>query len=223
MKMKMKNVFLILLTAIIGLTNSSCNSDFQEENYIVKTQKITQEGFNPEEFFYNIEMEPEEFRIKLAELMISFKESVSEYYEEGDSYENFCYKLQYSLNDNDDFTEISEIGHQLLSKTYQYIENNISDDEILENYEGEEMLTWMVFYSETLDTDGSEFFGGSGHININKAAWPCKWYQLRCHVQNIFGESANQVLSATQVIAKEVLPDGWKEAVVTFLELLKKK
>lgn len=127
--------------------------------------------------------------------MISFVNSVEEFYKVGDSYENF----KAALDPSEGLSDITNEGNELLFQAYQYIVSNTDEEDM----SGE---TLILAFNQILlrakdnnidkweDIDFEEgsiwLFGLDENSpflrNALMAKGGCKWYQLGCHLASIW-------------------------------------
>jgi len=123
--------------------------------------------------------------------MNSFTNAIREYYIEGMTYEDLKVAL-------DPFTHLDNItteGDELLLEAYYNIENNISS----ENMNGTKILlvtkaiieheieTYGVVQINDFDFNlGEQWLFGLDKDNYEVEYKNCKWYQLGCHISNIW-------------------------------------
>jgi hypothetical protein len=142
----------------------------------------------------------EDARIAAAKTFISFKNQLSQAFNNSTDYSSFeknvCGKWQNTTE-----------GRNLLNETYNYLRNKTSDEKIVATYDGVAIAKALKFQKDTLEKNpkstGSELFGGPGdgtNGNYNPIArepYPCRWWQLSCHLGQIFGaEAAATIVSS---------------------------
>lgn len=145
----------------------------------------------------------EEVRISLAKSMISFKNSLQSNYDSSRDYKGFKDLIHIP-------TTIPTEGENLLRVAYNYLSKKTSDAEIIKNYSGKEMAA-ACLYIHTNTLKNKDFFEGklfglnyddSSYMIKSTSKGPnpsneiidfnvgCKWYQIRCWANEIFGEEA---------------------------------
>jgi len=130
-------------------------------------------------------------RIAVAKTFLSFKKQLSEAYVNSNDFSSFEKNICGNWNNTIE-------GRNLLNEAYTYFKNKTSDEKIIASYDGIGIAKALKFqqdiYTKNPKSDGSELFGGPGDNTLSyynpssKVAYPCKWYQLRCHLNQIFGE-----------------------------------
>jgi hypothetical protein len=151
----------------------------------------------------------EQVRLDLAEGVVSLVNALKPAYEKGDSFDNFQKKI---IGD----TRSTEEGSNLLKKVFLYVEKGTSSKEILKSDSGSEMGAACLYLNElhkkNPKADGSELFGSTtGDFNPYDAtilgkAGPCKWYQLGCWLNQIFGDEAGGlIMDIVVAIIKDLL------------------
>lgn len=150
----------------------------------------------------------EEARIAAANTFISFKNQLSQAYNNSSDYSSFeknvCGKWQNTAN-----------GKFLLNEAYNCLKNKTNDDNIIKNYNGIGIANALKFQHDALEKNpkstGSELFGGPGDGttgNYNPLArepYPCRWWQLNCHLNQIFGEEIAEVITETAIVIIKTL------------------
>lgn len=139
----------------------------------------------------------EDARLAAAKTFVSFKNQLSQAFNISKDYysfeKNVCGKWQ---NTNE--------GKYLLSEAYNHLKNKTSDDKLISSYDGVGIAKALKFQQDVLsknpNSTGSELFGGpgddtAGEYNPNrKAPYPCRWWQIKCHLGQLFGEEAGALI-----------------------------
>lgn len=146
----------------------------------------------------------EDVKIKLRQGMNLFVESVKPFYKKGMSFEEYKLVLVGKNNKN-----ITVEGNALLKKAYIYISNSTSSEKIIDEDSTIEFVKALSYInksnSEKNSSDREFLLFGSTKGNTfplanntnNKKAYPCRWFQIRCHLVQLFGDStADDILGA---------------------------
>lgn len=144
------------------------------------------------------EMTKEEARVLAAKSFVSFKNQLTDAYKNSTTYSSFEKNVCGSWTNTD-------LGRSLLNEVYNNFKGNISNDKIISTYDGISITKALNFQQELLiknpKSDGSELFGGPGDgskVSYNASgSYPCKWYQIRCHLTQLVGEQfADAIIQA---------------------------
>lgn len=151
------------------------------------------------------EITKEEARQYASEFLISFKNTLESNMKQTDSFDDFVRKTTGVAN----LSAMPSEGMELLEITYNYHIQGISDKEILASYSGVEVAKALKYLQGKSNDAELHLFGmktgemrssGKGGPNADYefvdifnleddlAKKPCRWYQIRCHFHNIFGE-----------------------------------
>ena len=153
----------------------------------------------------------EQVRENLAEGVVSMVNALKPAYQKGDTFYNFQKKVIGSAKN-------TEEGTNLLKKVFAYVEKGTSNEEILKSDSGSEMGAACIYlnelYKNNPKADGSELFGSTtGDFNPYNAtilgkAGPCKWWQLGCWLNEIFGNAGGTAIMTAVVtlIISLILP-----------------
>ncbi|SEQ13778.1 hypothetical protein [Flavobacterium urocaniciphilum] len=139
----------------------------------------------------------EDARITAAKAFISFKNQLSQAFNNTTDFAAFektlCGKWQNTTE-----------GRNLLNDAYNHLKNKSTDNKIIETYDGISFAKALKFQQDALTKNpkstGSELFGGPGDATtgnynpVGREAYPCRWWQLNCHLQQIFGPEAGTAL-----------------------------
>lgn len=124
----------------------------------------------------------------MDEAMVSFVNSLDEYYVSGNSY------LQFKKNIDPDnhLSNLTQEGDLLLNKAYFYLKNETSESDI----EGFEMIKAIHKGIEIqknegaseldLERLGKDIFGLSNDYIISFGKKDCKWFDVFCHASNFW-------------------------------------
>ncbi len=142
--------------------------------------------------------------------MVSFVESVRPFYEEGDSYEQFKLKVLIGSGDVNLRTALPTLppqGEAMLKKAYGYLSSNASSRNIALQDDGKTFAD-AYLYTLKYERDNSKssisgnialFGGNKSQLENNplesQTRKKCKWYQLFCHLGNIFGEEGGSAIT----------------------------
>ena len=135
----------------------------------------------------------EDARLGAAKTFVSFKNQLSQAFNNSKDYSSFeknvCGNWQNTIE-----------GRFLLNEAYNHLKNKTSDDRLITTYDGIGIAKALKLQQELLaknpNSTGSELFGGPGDTSIGnynpvgKAAYPCRWWQINCHLSQLFGEEA---------------------------------
>lgn len=140
----------------------------------------------------------EEIRFVFAKLMTLFTESVSSYYKEGMTQEEFQHNLPgKSLP--------TETGKNLIAAAFQILITKEDKEITLRNYGGAEVAKYIqqINTKEEVITD-AEIFGITDEASQTFAKeGSCKWYQIRCH----FKKLVDWLNAVGYLIIENPLPD----------------
>ena len=139
----------------------------------------------------------EDARLAAAKTFVSFKNQLSQAFNASSDYASFektvCGKWQNTID-----------GRYLLNEAYNHLKNKTSDEKIIESYDGVGIAKALKFQQDALTKNpkstGSELFGGpgdgtTGNYNpVGREPYPCKWWQLNCHLDQIFGPKAGSAI-----------------------------
>lgn len=185
--MKNLKTFYLSLFAISAVLSCSESNDLIEETQLNKNaETITM--FSEQE---------QKFILANANLdMISFVDGISEFYEEGDSYED----LKSKLDPMNALEDMHPAANKLLYKAYTHLSSNELPTK-LNGLELMQVFKIMLLNAEQrgvenlgemdLELESLEIWGSSVQ---NLAKKKCKWWQLGCHVSNAWawlGGSSN--------------------------------
>jgi len=175
---KLKNVATSVALALVMLVSFSVNA-----------QKLSQK-------------EQEQVKAELRNGMASFVEGVKAYYKNGTSYEDFRKSLVGKGE-----TKMTEEGNAMLKKAFNYLSKGTSQQEIAAKDSMIEIAAAAVFISQYNDEHKSSIgdsilFGNptldtlsTNNLAVFNSAYKCRWWQLKCHLQSIFGESGGNTLT----------------------------
>ncbi len=138
----------------------------------------------------------EDVRLILAKGMAEFTVNLKPAYDKTENVEDFKKTITGCW-----YSTMPVEGNDLLDAAYRILEKKLSEDEVLKEYNGKELAT-AVLYLDSLSkkgvrTDGSELFGGTtGDFNpyATLSSAKCRWYQLGCWLNEIFGESVGEAI-----------------------------
>ncbi len=141
----------------------------------------------------------EDARLAAAKTFVLFKNQLSEAFNKSKDYSSF------EKNVCGEWRNTNE-GKYLLNEAFNHLKNKTSDEKIIGTYDGIGLAKAFKFQQDALSknpkSSGSELFGGPGDDTIGKynpmsKGYPCRWWQLKCHLNEIFGdEVGGQILTA---------------------------
>lgn len=139
----------------------------------------------------------EEARLVAAKTFVSFKNQLAEAFNKSNDYASFEKTVCGNWRNTPD-------GKSLLNEAYNHLKNKTSDDKLISTYDGIGIAKALKFQQDALANNpkstGSELFGGpgdgsTGNYNpIGKEPYPCRWWQLSCHFQQIFGDELGETI-----------------------------
>lgn len=138
----------------------------------------------------------EDARLASAKTFVSFKNQLSEAFNKSKDYASF------EKNVCGEWSNTSD-GKFLLSEAYNHLKNKTSDDKLISSYDGIGIAKALKFQQDVLikneKSTGSELFGGpgdetTGNYNPTSKGYPCRWWQIKCHFQQIFGDALGETL-----------------------------
>lgn len=159
---------------------------------------------------------------QLIDGMVSFVESVRPFYSKGDTYQQFKLKVLIG-NEVSAKTALPTLppeGEAMLKKAYEYLSKGYSSATIASKDNGKTIGNATVFMynyqkenaRSSISADVALFGGNQTALENNPLAEAsrkkCKWWQLLCHLQNIFGDDGGQ-----QIL---------DQIVIVIIDLLKK-
>lgn len=156
-------------------------------------------------------MTKEEARVTTAKLMIEFTNQLRPAFESSKDFKSFEMIVCGPW-----LSRMPSEGNEILKEAYNFLSLKVSDDEILNSYSGIGIVKALKFQNDILvknpESTGTEIFGGSGdgskgdynaYSSTLKTA-PCKWYQISCWIDQIFGNGVgSQVI---QILITLFLP-----------------
>ncbi|WP_124979562.1 hypothetical protein [Nonlabens xiamenensis] len=121
--------------------------------------------------------------------MASFVDALKPYYEEGMNEEAFVENLLGRQEVND----IPAEGKALLKKGFYYLEKGVASKDIIDTDPGKEMAAAVIFLRFNSNKSDKDLFGLDENEFIqnnlykdSKMKKKCRWYQIGCHLQNLF-------------------------------------
>jgi hypothetical protein len=137
----------------------------------------------------------EEARLVAAKTFVSFKNQLAEAFNKSNDYASFEKIVCGNWKNTSD-------GKFLLNEAYNHLKNRTSDDKLISSYDGIGIAKALKFQQDALvnnpKSTGSELFGGPGDGstgNYNPVGkYPCRWWQLSCHFQQIFGDELGETI-----------------------------
>ena len=165
----MKNLKYIIAALFVVAVGAgifwACQKENKEENRNIETNLKVQKTIDYETQVHNY----------LCDGLISFKESLSPYYSNSTSYENFIDLLEV------DEQATSQLGNNLLMLAWDCLSNGYSNQYIYDHYTGKYMADVASYLIDNPNSDGSELFSTTS----SGGSYPCKWYQLGCHINQL--------------------------------------
>lgn len=132
----------------------------------------------------------EDARVSFAKEIVVMRANTKDAYTTSKSYDEFKVRLLNSTQVN------TQEGEKLLSVLYNYHKSNTDDKKIIESYGGVEVANafarLQIINKETGSQNDGQILFSTGTITAKAAdgGYPCKWYQVRCHLVELFGEKA---------------------------------
>lgn len=144
----------------------------------------------------------EDARLAAAKTFVTFKNQLLQAFNSSNDYTSFelnlCGKWKNTIE-----------GKFLLNEAYNHLKNKTSDDKIIATYDGIGIAKALKFQQDALEknpkSSGSELFGGpgdgtTGNYNpVSRDGYPCRWWQIKCHLGQIFGEEAGNLILTTGI------------------------
>ena len=119
----------------------------------------------------------------IASLMASFTEKTSFAYSKGISLERFKENLLIRP------TAVTE-GNAMIESAYNYLSRSATRDQIIKEDNGKAAAAalrfLLKFQTKAIVPDGAELFGGSEAVKITEQREGCRWYQLLCHLTQLY-------------------------------------
>lgn len=157
------------------------------------------------------EITKEEARRYASEFLISFKNTLEADMKQSDSFDDFVRRKTGVANPS----AMPSEGKELLKVTYNYHTQGLSDEEIIASYSGIEVAKALKYLQGKPNDAELHLFGmetgemrssGKGGPNADYefvdifnfkddlTKKPCRWYQIKCHLDNIVGEDIADIL-----------------------------
>lgn len=139
----------------------------------------------------------EEARVYAAKVLINFKNTLEPVYAKSTSLDNFIKNATQGYPTSPMPTQ----GKKLLEVTYNYLANKTSDANIIATYSGKEVAEAFKYLKDNPEKLQSEVFGFKATNEASSEPYPCRWWQLRCHLVEIVGETAaDAIITALLVL-----------------------
>ncbi len=178
----LKNVFSILVLAIMMV--SSINVNAQKEQTSLTTSEV---------------------KTELIKGFAKFVESVRPFYKRGDSYDLFKRKvLLGTTNTRTALPTIPSEGEKMLKKAYDYLSKGLYYDQMVANGDYKTIAAAVLYVNNHAKSKNQKFtdsqallFGDNILVNNpfdNGNRSGCKWWQLWCHLDSIFGDGNGDVI-----------------------------
>lgn len=138
----------------------------------------------------------EDARLATAQTFILFKNQLSEVFNKSKDFASF------EKNVCGEWRNTNE-GKYLLNEAFNHLKNKTPDEKITASYDGIGVAKALKFQQDALTknpkSSGSELFGGpgddtTGNYNPTSKAYPCRWWQLKCHLNQIFGDELGGII-----------------------------
>lgn len=144
---------------------------------------------------------------QLVDGMVSFVESVRPFYAKGDTYPQFKLKVLIGNEASAAKTALPTLppeGEAMLQKAYEYLSQGYSATSIARKDNGKTIGNAAVFMynyqrengKSSISADVALFGGNQNALEnnplSNASRKKCKWWQLLCHLQSIFGDDGGQ-------------------------------
>lgn len=150
----------------------------------------------------------ESVKSALKQGFVEFVNDVRPAYTKGDTYLNFKQKALLGTVNPGNYTlpPVPAEGENLLQKAYQFLAANYSSKQLLEKADYKtygNAIMYIQNYSKNKGNDISDaetaLFGGNDQLLNNNALLSgsrgaCRWWQLHCHLNQIFGNSGGSQL-----------------------------
>lgn len=150
----------------------------------------------------------EEARTYAAQVLVNFKSTLEPYFERSENFEDLVKQITGPY----DPTPMPKEGEELLRVTYEFFLNRTSDKEIISSYSGREIAMAFKFLKDNPKYDESRLFGLNMRTGMMESSgrggpsadyemitsnfedfslvYPCRWWQVRCHLAEIVGDDA---------------------------------
>ncbi|NHM00526.1 hypothetical protein [Flavobacterium difficile] len=161
----------------------------------------------------------EEARLYSAKVMVEFKNTLQPAFNESKSFEEFIKNVTGPYNPQG---KITNVGHDVLKVAYTFMLEKVSDDKIVQTYNGLEIGNVFKYLKENPSLSEGSIFGIKSDVTknvnafnstvVNNSNFRCCFFCFRCHLQTVFGEEAG-----------DVILDAIVEAIVTFVKNLSKR
>ena len=138
----------------------------------------------------------EDARLAAAKTFVLFKNQLSEAFNKSKDYTSF------EKNVCGEWRNTNE-GKYLLNEAFNHLLNKTADEKIIATYDGIGLVKALKFQKDALTknpkSSGSELFGGpgddtSGNYNPTSKGYPCRWWQIKCHLNQIFGDELGGII-----------------------------
>lgn len=139
----------------------------------------------------------EEARVYAAKVLINFKGTLQEEFANSKNFDEFVKNAtgQYTTTNTP-----APQGKALLQVTYNYMKAGTSNADIIKGYSGKEVAAVYKFTQDNPNSLESQVFGFKQSSEPTQEPYPCRWWQVRCHLVQIVGETAADII-ITAVIA----------------------
>lgn len=200
-----KNIKLYLATflsiSILSASLISCSSDdLNDDKNLKQNNEFLEKSSNKvdvekiKEMITPFPVDDVHNSAEAKESMASFVSSISEYYVDGMTYQEF----KYSLDPYEGLVNIKPEGDVLLKQGFNYIVGNIAPSEMSGRPIVDAFFSGVSYYEESLphvldfnligekeyDLIFSDLFGlDQSNIQAFGSDGGCKWYQLGCHAK----------------------------------------
>lgn len=153
----------------------------------------------------------QEVQTGLVETFANFVESVKPFYSKGDTYNQFKRKALLGTTDTKpSLPVIPKEGENMLKKAYSYLSRGFTYSQIIKDGDYKTMGKAVVYISNQAKSKNKSFentqsiiFGDDLLINnpFDATRKKCKWWQLACHLNDIFGDGVgDQIIQLIIII-----------------------
>jgi len=138
----------------------------------------------------------EEARVYAAKVLINFKNTLQPEFANSKNFDDFLKNATGPYK----ATNIPAEGKALLQVTYNYMKAGTSDTQIVKTYSGKEVAGAYKFLQDNPGTLESQVFGFKQSASSTEGGYPCKWWQIRCHLVQVVGETAADAIIAAVIV-----------------------
>ncbi|WP_136073160.1 hypothetical protein [Candidatus Ulvibacter alkanivorans] len=153
------------------------------------------------------DFEPTKAEVKTAlnHAFADFVEAVRPYYTVGQSYNQFKRSLLLgSASSRASLPNVPQQGEKMLEKAYNYLKSGYSINRIKKEQNYTTMGNAILYVNQQAQERNRDYiemepilFGENSTFPTNNLReGRCKWWQLWCHLESVFGPEGGQILSA---------------------------